>query len=65
MRRGGGVNSAKAETMRQFQDKNRLRNETVERRIAKSDQVVAGRRWNDMTADYKISGEPVNDNDNV
>ena len=57
----GGVNSAQAETMRQFQDKNRLRNETVERRIAKSDQVMAGRRWNDMTADYKISGEPVND----
>jgi len=65
MRRGGGVNSAQAETMRQFQDKNRLRNETVERRIAKSDQVVAGRRWNDMTADYKISGEPVSDNDNI
>ena len=59
------MNSAQAETMRQFQDKNRLRNETVERRIAKSDQVMVGRRWDDMTADYKISGEPVNDNDNV
>ena len=58
-------NRTRAGLVEMWNEKERRINTDVDLMIAGSDRVAHNRRHTDMMADYKINGEPVNDNDNI